>query len=172
VAANPWGFHRLADPWATRVVAATGVRSGELVLDVGAGDGALTAALVAAGARVIAIELHPSRVRLLRVRFAGAPVRVGQADAADLRLPRRPFRVVANPPFAVSAALLRRLLHRHAAMYAADLVLPRHVVARAVADARRPWTVSRGLVVPRAAFRPGAPRDCAVLVVRRGRGGR
>ncbi len=38
------------------------VRPGELVLDTGAGRGALTAGLVERGARVVAVELHPARV--------------------------------------------------------------------------------------------------------------
>lgn len=169
MAAKPWGFHRLGEVWAARLVSVAGVRRGELVLDIGAGDGALTAQLVAAGARVIAIELHPSRLRQLRTRFADAPVRVVRADATDLRLPRRPFRVVANPPFAARAALLRRLLMPGAAMYAADLVLQRPVVQQIVAaqQASREWTVRRGLAVPRGAFRPPPPVDAAVLVVRR-----
>ncbi|MDQ3642393.1 MAG: methyltransferase, partial [Actinomycetota bacterium] len=74
-----WGWHRLDSRVATRLVAQAGVRPGDLVIDVGAGDGALTAPLVRAGARVIAIELHPGRARGLRDRFADAPVRVVQA---------------------------------------------------------------------------------------------
>jgi 16S rRNA A1518/A1519 N6-dimethyltransferase RsmA/KsgA/DIM1 with predicted DNA glycosylase/AP lyase activity len=54
-----WGWHRLADEWAARVVAAAAVGPGELVLDIGAGTGALTGPLVRAGARVVAVELHP-----------------------------------------------------------------------------------------------------------------
>jgi 23S rRNA (adenine-N6)-dimethyltransferase len=143
------------------------VRPGELVLDVGAGDGALTAALIAAGARVIAVELHPRRLSVLRARFASAPVRVVRADAASLLLPRRPFRVVANPPYSISAALLRRLLVSR--MYAADLVLPAAYVAQQLRRARRGYVLSRGLYVPRTAFRPAPARDAAVLVIRRGR---
>lgn len=160
-----WGWHRLAEPWPTRLVRAAGVRPGALVVGIGAGDGALTAALVAAGARVIAVELHPRRSALLRARFASAPVRVVRADASELLLPRRPFRVVANPPHSISAALLRRLLRSR--MYAADLVLPASYVAQHVRRPHRDHLVSRGLYVPRAAFRPPPPRDCAVLVVRR-----
>jgi 23S rRNA (adenine-N6)-dimethyltransferase len=163
-----WGFHRLTDQWADRVVTRAGVRPGELVVDVGAGHGALTAALLAHGAQVIAVELHPSRVRLLRERFADDAVRVVCADASELRLPHRPFRVVANPPFGVTISLVRRLLAPHSALYAADLLLPRGYVRR-IEDgpAARRWSISRGLAVPRAAFAPAAPRDAVVLVVRR-----
>lgn len=77
-------------------MADAGVRPGELVLDIGAGDGAITAALVRAGARVLAIEPHPGRADRLAARFDGAPVNVLRIDALDLRLPARPFRVVAS----------------------------------------------------------------------------
>jgi 23S rRNA (adenine-N6)-dimethyltransferase len=68
------------------VVAAAGVRAGELVLDIGAGEGALTAHLVRAGARVVAVELNPRRAGILRERFPG--VTVVEADATSI--PSRP----------------------------------------------------------------------------------
>jgi len=104
-----WGWHQLDARWAERLVADSGVGRGDLVVDVGAGTGALTAPLIDAGARVIAIELHPRRAEALRKRFGRLAV-VVEADAADLRLPRRPFHVVANPPFAITTALVNRLL--------------------------------------------------------------
>jgi SAM-dependent methyltransferase len=105
-----WGWHPLDNRWAQRVVDAARVVPGELVLDVGAGLGALTAPLVRAGAQVVAVELHPGRAEKLRRRFADEPVTVVRADAADLRLPSRPFRVVSSPPYGISTALLKRLL--------------------------------------------------------------
>lgn len=170
--ATRWGWHRLDDCAAAALVGRAGIRPGDLVIDVGAGDGALTAPLVDAGARVVAIELHPGRARHLRDRFAGAPVRVVQADAADLHLPRQPFRVVANPPFAVTTALLRRLLSSRSSLQAAHLIVPDHVAARWAAG-RGPgagaWDVENAGHLPRSAFRPPPPAPVALLVVRRPR---
>jgi 23S rRNA (adenine-N6)-dimethyltransferase len=166
-----WGWHRLTEHWAARIVAAAGVRPGELVLDIGAGEGALTQQLVVAGARVTALELHPGRAARLRARFRDDPVRVVQADVAELHLPRRPFRVIANPPYGLSVAILRQLLARGSLLYAADLALQRPYVSQVVGgripgSARR-YVLSRGLAIPRAAFRPPPRVDSAILVVRR-----
>ena len=167
-----WGWHRLERRWAVRLVADAGVRPGELVLDIGAGGGVVTQALLDAGAKVVAVELHPRRAQRLRARFAGCPVTVVQADAADLRLPRRPFRVVSNPPFAVLRPLLRRLLGPGSRLTTAHLVVPRHVARRWCAPSapgRGRWgpafTVTLGRPVPRQAFVPSPPQAAVVLVV-------
>ncbi|QGG96180.1 rRNA adenine N-6-methyltransferase family protein [Actinomarinicola tropica] len=169
-----WGWHRLADDAARKVVARTPVRPGDLVVDLGAGCGALTRHLVAAGAEVIAVELHPERLAELRRRFAGHPVTVVRADVRDLRLPRRPFRVVANPPFEATDAILRRLLGRGSALVSADLVLPRHAVERWAGPSapgagrwRREWHAGSGGALPRRWFRPAAPMPIEVLRIRR-----
>lgn len=173
---RPWGWHRLDDAWARRVVAQAGIGRADLVLDVGAGTGSLTAPLVAAGARVIAVELHRARAASLRARFACDRVIVVQADAADLRLPRRPFRVVANPPFAVTTALVGRLVAAGSRLERADLILQRGAAERIAAGGLRGasrWAAAFDVMVegpiPRSAFRPRAPYDCALLVIRRSR---
>jgi 23S rRNA (adenine-N6)-dimethyltransferase len=162
-----WGWHRLADEWAARVVAAAGVRPGELVLDMGAGEGALTAHLLRAGARVVAVELNPRRAGVLRERFPG--ITLVQADAAAIPLPGRPFRVVASPPYGISSALLRTLLAPASRLVAADLVLQRAVVGRYASSAAREFSLAVGLTLPRRAFLPPPRVDSAVLVVRRRR---
>jgi 23S rRNA (adenine-N6)-dimethyltransferase len=176
-AGRRWGWHALTDDWACRIVDDTGVAPGDLVIDVGAGTGALTAPLLAAGARVIAIELHPGRAQRLQDRLApgyGDQLTVLRIDAADLRLPHRPFRVVANPPYVLSSALLHLLLGRGSRLVRADLVLQR-AVARRFADGaapaselwRRRFDVTVRTSVPRAAFRPPPRVDSAVLTIRR-----
>ena len=169
-----WGWHRLAPAWAERVVADARVRPGDLVVDIGAGTGTVTAALLAAGARVVAVELHPGRVAVLRERFAHDDVTVVRADAADLRLPRRPFRVVANPPFAVTTQVLTRLLAPGSRLVRADLVLQRGAARRWAAGRApgagrwvRDYAIGLGRPVPRRAFTPPPAVDCATLVVTR-----
>ncbi len=81
------------------------------MLDLGAGYGALTVPLARTGARIVAIELDPRLARTLARRFESQPlVTTVQADLRTVPLPRRPFRVVASPPFSLTTLLLRRLL--------------------------------------------------------------
>lgn len=93
---------------ADELIRCAAVGPGDLVLDLGAGDGILTAALRRAGARVIAVELDADLATRLRRRFTD--VRVIHGDATHAALPREPFSVVANLPFAFGTAILRRLL--------------------------------------------------------------
>lgn len=60
------------------------VNPGDLVFDVGAGDGTMTDRLVARGARVVCVEAHPTRASALRERYGvvrGAG-RLGEAGAS------------------------------------------------------------------------------------------
>jgi 23S rRNA (adenine-N6)-dimethyltransferase len=168
-----WGWHQLDPRWAERLVADAGVGAGDLVLDVGAGLGALTSPLLEVGARVIAVETHPDRAAHLRACF-GRELVVVTADARDLRLPRRPFHVVANPPFAISGALLGRLVHPGSRLVQAHVVLQLQVARRWCgpgAPAARRWQrtfhAELGRPVPRSAFRPPPAVHSRVLVLRR-----
>lgn len=156
-------------------MAEAGVGPDDLVVDVGAGSGALTRPLLATGARVIAVELHPGRAAALRRLAADRPgLSVVRADATDLLLPRQPFRVVSSPPYAGASAVIARLLGRGSRLVTADLVVQRQLAGRWV-EGRAPgagrWgraydlEVVRGL--PRSAFRPPPQVDSVVLRISR-----
>jgi 23S rRNA (adenine-N6)-dimethyltransferase len=109
---RPPGRHALRSrSFADELVRDAGVEPGTLVVDLGAGRGALTRALVRAGARVRAVELDSAALGELRARFSADPhVDVVEDDALLVPLPAEPFAVVANLPFAAGTAILRRLL--------------------------------------------------------------
>jgi 23S rRNA (adenine-N6)-dimethyltransferase len=174
-APNPPGAHALVDHIAARLVRQSPVTPGDLVLDLGAGTGALTVPLVRTGARVIAVERDRRTAERLTARVAGHPnVTVVAGDVLAVPLPRRPYLVVANIPFGVTTALLRRLLDSPLA--AADLVVERG--AGRLLTAARParaellgwqarFRLTRGAGLPAASFRPAPSVDAVVLRVRR-----
>ena len=164
-----------------RLVDSLDVAPDELVVDIGAGRGALTFACAAAGAHVIAIERDPVWARQLAGEVVARGLRdrieVVRADVLTWRLPDEPFRVVANPPFAMSTDLLGRLLDDpSAAPERCDLILQLDVVrkrCRTPPDTLRSaawapwWTFTAGPVISRAAFRPVPRVDAALLTIRR-----
>ena len=151
----------------------------ELVVDVGAGEGALTLPLARGGARVLAVEVDPVLVTRLRSSVAAAGlgdrVEVRADDLRRARWPAEPYRVVANPPFGLTSALLQRLLSDPSVGPSRlDLVVQAEVARE---RARQPpvtlrgasvapwWEVREGPAVDRRAFRPVPRVDAAVLTV-------
>jgi 23S rRNA (adenine-N6)-dimethyltransferase len=135
-----------------------------VVVDLGAGDGALTGPLARLGCRVLAVELHPARAAALRERFDGAArVAVLELDVREFRWPGHPFRVVANPPYAGINALVRELL-RLRQLRSADLVVAETAAFGLLR--RHPERLALGHRVPRAAFLNPPPGDACVLRLR------
>jgi 23S rRNA (adenine-N6)-dimethyltransferase len=138
----------------------------------------ITAQLVEAEARVLAVELHPGRVDQLRRRFADVDqVTVLELDLLDLRLPRRPFRVVANPPWSLAKPIVRMLTAPGSSLLGADLLLQHRLVTdvdeRGIpGPGRRRFTSQQVHTVPRTAFQPAPPHAAAVLRVTPQRPGR
>ena len=154
--------------WAERVVAEAAVRPHEVVVDVGAGTGALTQPLSRVAHEVVAIELHEGRARALRAAHgAQSGVRLVIGDVLTTPLPLRPYRVLANPPWAIATALVSKITNPKTRLVRADLVLPVPVVQRWISSPPPGFAAGRGTYLPAAAFDPPARQDAAVLVLRR-----
>ncbi|SHF14094.1 ribosomal RNA small subunit methyltransferase A [Streptoalloteichus hindustanus] len=178
LAPNYHGTHFLRSAAvATNLVRASGVGRDHLVVDLGAGGGAITAPLAATGARVLAVERNPKFVETLIDRFSNtANVRVIQGDARTVPLPHRPYQVVANIPFSVSTPLLRRLLQSpRTRLRRADLIvewgLARRLTRPRPRDLETAWWAARfelALVqrIPRTCFSPSPTVDAAHLSIR------
>jgi len=81
-------------------------RTDGTILEIGPGDGALTAELARLGRRVRAVEIDEHRVRRLRERIPHVEVQQGDA----LRSVLDAHVIVGNIPFHLTTPLLRRIL--------------------------------------------------------------
>jgi 23S rRNA (adenine-N6)-dimethyltransferase len=170
--------HFLRDAALARaLVERTGVRPGTTVFEPGAGTGILTQALADRGCRVVAVERDPRLFRALRARFIGRTnVECHLGDALDVPLPRGPYAVVANVPFAITAALVRRLLDARHAPEQAWLIVQREAAEKYAGVPRMTlfalhhaplFDIDLVAALPRDHFRPPPSVDCALLRVRR-----
>jgi 23S rRNA (adenine-N6)-dimethyltransferase len=172
------GQNFLRPEFADRIVAEADFRPGDLVVEFGAGLGAITIALAKRQVDVVAIEIDPVWVARLRDRVGGAyqdKVRVVEGDFLSLRLPTEPFRVVGSLPFGYTTDVLRRLLDDpRVSLERADLIVQWAVARKRVAlpPSTRlsttwvPWWEFRlGRHVPASAFRPVPRVDAGVLII-------
>ncbi|MDR1512353.1 MAG: 16S rRNA (adenine(1518)-N(6)/adenine(1519)-N(6))-dimethyltransferase RsmA [Propionibacteriaceae bacterium] len=136
-----------------RIVAAAGVESGDVVLEVGPGLGSLTAGLLAAGASVVAVEIEPSLARRLPRTMAElghpperltvleadaltvAPDLLGMTGSAAARgsAGTTTRRLVANLPYNVAVPVLLRCLAEVPSLQAGLVMVQLEVADRLVA---------------------------------------
>jgi len=109
---NFTGQHLLHHPVTIRKLIETAkLESTDTVLDIGAGKGGLTFPIAEKAGRVIAIEVDADFAEALRAKAESRPhIRIVRSDIRTMRLPDAPFCVVANIPFAITTAILEKLL--------------------------------------------------------------
>jgi len=130
-----------------RLVAIARVTQRDVVYDLGAGRGALTASLARHAGRVIAIEMDEAVAAQLRRRLRDRPnVVVREADILTHRLPQSEYLVFANPPFDITAELVRRLTSADVPPRDAYLVLQREAAQRFIGRPR--MTLAALLIAP------------------------
>jgi 16S rRNA (adenine1518-N6/adenine1519-N6)-dimethyltransferase len=143
-AKKSWGQNFLHDRTVhARIVAAAACTSEDVVVEIGAGLGSLTGALVEAApppARVIALERDADMLRVLAAELGGEPrVAITAADAAafDFRAASReagrPLVVVGNLPYQIASALLVALVEAGSAVARAVVMVQRELAQRVVA---------------------------------------
>jgi len=127
------------------------------VLEVGAGLGALTVALAAAGAHVLAVELDRGMVPALQEVVEGLDVDVVRADAttADWRalLGTERWAMVSNLPYNVAVPIVMRLLEVAPNVDPLVVMVQREVGERLAAGPREE---AYGSVSARVAYRAAA----------------
>lgn len=110
----------------TQIIDAAHLTSQDTVLEVGPGEGALTEALLATGARVVAVETDERCAEILDERFATerkeGRFRLLMGDIRDTHLQEElfylaalgtgPYKIVANIPYYITGMLFRLFLEQ------------------------------------------------------------
>lgn len=131
-----------------RLLARSGIGPDDLVVEIGPGTGVITARLADACRQVLAIEKDPVLARRLRDRLGALPnLALFEADALAFPLPITPYKVIANPPFNITAAIVARLTAESWAPLDAHLVVQREAAFRFLGEPRetlaslllKPW---------------------------------
>jgi 16S rRNA (adenine1518-N6/adenine1519-N6)-dimethyltransferase len=171
------GQHFLHTPsYLKKIVDAADIRTGEMVLEVGPGDGALTALLLERGARVIAVEKDRRLIEILNDRFAGKNVEIIEDDILHFDISRhvedREYKIVANIPYYITGALLKKFLSTQKQPSSMTLLLQKEVAWR-IARSKKESILSLSVKaygepayivrVPAGAFSPAPRVDSAVL---------
>ncbi len=121
---------------ARRIVEAADVGPADVVLEIGPGQGALTGHLEERARRVIAVEIDAGLAEALQERLSGSGrVEILRADALTMDFGRLPAgtKVVANLPYYISTAIIRRLLEARRVVTLMVLMLQKEVAERIVA---------------------------------------
>ncbi len=135
------GQNFVADGNTVRKIARlAGVSAGRPVVEIGAGLGSLTLALVEAGASVTAVEVDRHLVPVLRRKVEPAGVRVVEADALTLDWSALlgtvdGWSLVANLPYNVAVPLVIRVLEEAPAVDSLLVMVQREVGERLAAAA-------------------------------------
>ncbi|MHB8341364.1 MAG: 23S ribosomal RNA methyltransferase Erm [Mycobacteriales bacterium] len=144
------------------------------IVELGAGNGALTRALLTVGTPVTAVELDPGCLTKLRRQFAGR-VAVVAADMLGFDYGPHAHHVVSNVPFAITTPVLRRLMPQEH-WQSAVLLLQWEVARKRAAVGGTtlltaswwPWyEFNLAQRVPAAAFAPMPATDGGILVMTR-----
>ncbi len=156
---------------------------GAAVLEIGAGTGALTQALLERGADVTAIEIDPDLAALLRSRDALAGARVELADAMEFDYRawanERPWIVAGNLPYNVATPLVTQLLEMEAGPAALAVMVQKDVADRFAAQpgtkaygslsvaVQYAATVERAFTLSPSSFYPAPNVRSTVVLLRR-----
>lgn len=168
---------------AARIAALVVTSPGLRILEVGAGTGALTEALLALGAQITAFDLDETLVDILQTRPVLAQAAIVQADALafdyDEYARGGAWRVAGNLPYNIATPLLIMLSERAQPPERIVAMIQRDVADRLTASPGTPaygsltlaialtMRVTRAFVVGPAHFFPRPNVDSAVVVFER-----
>lgn len=160
------------------------IKEGELVLEIGPGDGAMTEELLKKGARVVAIEKDKELISLLNEKFNNKITSgdfkliegdVLSNDELESLLKDTPFKIIANIPYYITGQIIRKFLEATNKPSSITLLVQKEVAERIVAKDKKESILSLSVkvfgepvyikTVPRGAFQPQPNVDSAIIKI-------
>ncbi len=161
-----------------KIIAASEIKPGEAVLEIGPGTGILTAALVAAGAQVTAVEADHDLIAPLQEKF-GDKIHLIEGDifsvisSLNYQLQTTNYKLISNIPYNITSKILETFLTAEHPPSRMVLMVQREVADRITAKppnmsllsvvCQLYANVSKVINVPASAFRPAPKVDSAVV---------
>jgi 16S rRNA (adenine1518-N6/adenine1519-N6)-dimethyltransferase len=150
------------------------ISKGDLVLEVGPGEGTLTEVLVRRGAKVIALEKDARLITFLKEKFKNDTVQVVEGDALEYEPKFKNYIVVGNIPYYITGALFKKFLS--GAHQPSTLVfLIQKEVGERIARSKKESILSLSIkaygtpkyikTVPAGAFSPPPKVDSAIVAI-------
>ncbi len=175
------GQHWLHDKVSLRaIVKAANIQAGDVVLEIGSGQGSLTDELLRAKAKVIALEYDTELITHLHNKYDTRPsteIIIQEGDIRRFDLNKMPpgYKIVANIPYYLTANVLRMLTETDHKPAVAVILVQKEVAERVAAKpgymsalsaiVQLYYLVSLGLVVPSGMFTPSPKVDSQLLVL-------
>ena len=129
------------------LVGHTNINRHDIVYDIGAGSGIVSAVLAERCRSVVAVEVEPRMAGKLRSNMERLPnVSVHEGDVLLMPLPKTPYKIFANIPFHLSSPIVRRFTeaeHPPAAMY---LIVQKQFANKLLPDSDR-FTGQLGMLI-------------------------
>lgn len=176
---NFTGQHLLHNPKTIKqLIETVRLQPTDTVLEIGAGKGVITFPVAEKAGKVIAVEIDADYADLLREKAKCSPhITIIQTDIREMRLPARPFCVVANIPFSITTAILEKLLGSEGKAFQRGALILEKGAARRFTEHdtsdprllmwRMHFLFAMITVVPRTHFAPPPRVDAAIIRITR-----
>lgn len=172
-----------AQSYLQMIVTSADIQKGDAVLEVGPGDGALTRVLLAAGAKVHAVEKDARLIPILKEKFAKeiaeGTLAIIEDDVLQFHIwnylqEGETYKLVANIPYYITGAILEKFLSAEHKPHSMTLLVQKEVAERIARDKKesilslsvKAYGEPRYVkTVPAGAFSPPPKVDSAILSI-------
>ena len=121
-----------------RLIRASGISCQDSVLEIGAGSGNITEALVSVSKRVTAVEIDKELFAHLSYRLRNnKALELVCGNFLDLDLPKEPYKVFSNIPFSITGEIVKKLLFSDNPPESSNLIVQKEAAGKFMINKRK-----------------------------------